>query len=356
MKRFMRCVIYATLVIFLVSMSLNYAEAIDVGFTSSSERILGIIDALRDVETNKDAWGLSMVDFEELRIGPAVNAYNHTESGFVCNNVMYPLMIGDELVLWAVPIGGQYQITNGLVSEVNECINKGDSFALVYDACNIYIYTGNQFCVLKETNIEIRDRTKSVIGRNTSADGVITTKLTESESLGYSNIARASSQTNVACNVSYVTQNPHNNLCWAATVACIVNYKSNTNLDAVTVAKRHFGNTNFDQGINPDALNLKLATYGFNYYIFTSYDTFEDEILTSLMADYPVGGSFDVINGGYHSTVIYGINVIAGRLQVMDPEFGMTTVVLQSDGKYRYVSNLHNTTLVLYGVTYDDGY
>ena len=41
---------------------------------------------------------------------------------------------------------------------------------------------------------------------------------------------------------------------------------------------------------------------------------------------------------------IYGINVIAGRIMIMDPEFGATTSYLSSNG-YTYVSSASGATL-----------
>jgi hypothetical protein len=67
------------------------------------------------------------------------------------------------------------------------------------------------------------------------------------------------------------------------------------------------------------------------------------------------GGVFDVVGGAYHATVIFGINVIAGRIQVMDPEFGSTTATLSSTGDYTYVSSYTNSTLVLYAISYGTG-
>lgn len=61
-----------------------------------------------------------------------------------------------------------------------------------------------------------------------------------------------------------------------------------------------------------------------------------------------------MINGNYHSSVIFGCNPIAGRIQVMDPEFGSTTAVLSSDNQYTYVSNYTNAQLVLHGIAYEE--
>ena len=91
------------------------------------------------------------------------------------------------------------------------------------------------------------------------------------------------------------------------------------------------------------------------YRFSTDYRNFENKIYQSICADYPVGGTFDVIGGAYHATVIFGVNVISGRIQVMDPEYGSTTATYSSNGVYTYVSSYANTTLELYGITYNTG-
>lgn len=68
-----------------------------------------------------------------------------------------------------------------------------------------------------------------------------------------------------------------------------------------------------------------------------------------------MGGTFAVLGGEYHASVIFDINIISGRIQVMDPAFGMTTANYSYQDSYSYTSSAHNATLVLYGVSYDTG-
>lgn len=317
-----------------------------------------LIDVLSEIDSQKDSWGLEDVDFNELNIGVPIQTYNYVEGAFVRSHDMYPLTADDRLVLWAIPINGQFQITSSLVSEINTSIDFNTPLALVYDASNAYIYSNQSFSILKYFNEEVESRGVLNTNARRAVQGIDTVSLSQNTSLGYernNQDMQRTTPTNFSCNVSYVTQHPYNNLCWAASVASIVNYVNGTSLDAATVAKKYYGNTNFDQSINRDNLTEKIQGYGLKYYRFSNYGDFDNKILSSICADYPVGGSFDVVEGAYHATVIFGINVIAGRIQVMDPEFGSTTAILSSDGNYTYVSSYANTTLVLYAISYDTG-
>lgn len=324
---------------------------------NQSERLL-LIDVLSEIDLQKDAWGLEDVDMNALHVGMPIRTYNYVKGMLERGYDMYPLTTDGLLVLWAIPINGQFQITNSLVSEINTLIDFNTPFALVYDASNAYVYSNQSLSILKqfEQNIDSRD----VINTKTklAVDGIDTMALSQNVYLDYENNnqdMQKSTLANVSCNVGYVTQNPYDNLCWAASVACIVNYKKGTSLTAATVAKKYYGNTNFDQAINRDNLTEKLRDYGLNYYQFSNYGNFDNKIFSSISAGNPVGGTFDVSDGAYHATVIFGINIIAGRIQIMDPAFGNTTATLSSTGDYTYVSSLTNSTLELYAISYDRG-
>lgn len=126
-------------------------------------------------------------------------------------------------------------------------------------------------------------------------------------------------------------------------------------MDAATVVKSYFGNTNFNQSIGADNLTEKIKDYGLNYYQFSNCGPFDSQILSSIIAGNPVGGSFAVVYGDFHAATIFSINVIAGRIQVMDPEFGSITAWLNDDYTYTYVSNYTNSTLNLYAISFDTG-
>ena len=351
-------ILSAVLVLALLLPSVLTVSASQTNFPlSQSERLL-LIDALSEIDLQKDSWGLENIDLNELNVGVPIPTYNYVEGMLERSHNMYPLTTDDLLVLLAIPINGQFQITNGLVAEINTLIDFNTPFALVYDANTAYIYSNQSLSILKHFDQEIGSRDVLNTDARLAVKGIDTVSLSQNTCLEYegnNQDMQRSTSANVYCNVSYVTQHPYDNLCWAASVACIVNYIKGTSLDAATVAKKYYGNTNFDRSISPENLVDKIKDYGLTYYQFSNHGDFDNKIFSSICADNPVGGSFDVIDGDCHASVIFGINVIAGRIQVMDPQFGSTTATLSSAGDYTYVSSYTNTTLVLYAISYDTG-
>ena len=326
-------------------------------FSVSHKNRLEIIDALADIEQSKQSWGLTEIDFTCFEIGQPIQTYNYTDSALEESNVLYPIISNGNLILWALPIGAQFQITNGLVKEVNTTVNQDQPFALVYDTDSVYMYSNDTLVLLKQTDQHIVSRNKINNVENVPLSKIKTTSLENTTPLEYKAYTRENVQTratNVSCNISYVTQNPYDKICWAAAIACISNYKNNTSLNAVTVAQNYYGMSDFNSGINVESFTTKIQDYGLPYYRDAFYGSFDNKIFNSLLADYPVGGAFDVINGAFHATTIFGINILSGRIQVMDPEFGSTTATLASS-QYSYVSPVHGTTLVLHAISYDDG-
>ena len=316
-----------------------------------------IVSVLADVEQSKQSWGLANADFTSFEIGNPIKTYNYADNALEESMILYPIMSNGELVLWAVPIEGKFQITNGLVKEIRMLVRRNQPFALVYDADSVYAYLNDNLALLRQSNQSVLSRDKINSVEDVSPYRIETARLDANIPLEYGTYMMNAEQTratNVSCNVSYVTQNPYNKICWAAAIACIANYKNNTNYTAVNVAQNRYGSNNFNQAINVEAFTVNIRRYGLPYYVDAYYENFDNKIYNSLLADNPVGGAFDVVESSFHATTIFGINILAGRIQVMDPEFGSTTATL-SGSRYTYTSVVHGTTLVLHGISYDEG-
>lgn len=252
------CVILTILSLLPYVLTANASEISSPVLESESK---AIIDVLADVESVKNIWGLADIDFSSLEISSPVYTYNYVDGILESGAAMYPIVAGERIVLFAVPNNGQFQITNGLTSEINKLINKDTPFALIYDDRNAYLYTDKQMHFLKSSGQKIDNRNELSMNTKPSTEEIKTTDLSRKVSLGYgSNMQKAQRNTNYnySCNVSYVTQNPYSNLCWAASVACIANYKNNSSLTAASVARAYYGNTNFDIPIEPNALRERL--------------------------------------------------------------------------------------------------
>lgn len=294
--------------------------------------------------------GLYDVNFSEITISNPVYTYEYTVEGLVQNNVMYPLKFNGNLVAWAIPLSdnsnSNYQITTALVNDVNLLLQDGTDFALIYDYDYCYLYNGSELFLLTETTYKVENRlmlnTDSVCVNDFN---IQLTNIADSTSLNYYSQPTTRAQTYYSCPVNFVSQNPPSLLCWAASIACVVNYKKGTTYTAVQVAQKHYGNTDFNKGLPlGDEDNILISDY-FLLYRYKNEVPGDGVIGKNIINDYPILATFKW-SDGYHLVVIYGINTISGYISIMDPEFGACSATI-SGSSYKYVSAYSGTTLTL---------
>lgn len=131
-------------------------------------------------------------------------------------------------------------------------------------------------------------------------------------------------QTYFSCDVKYVTQNPYNQICWAASTAMIVNYLKGTSYTAVDVAKAKLGN-DFNQGLDTDRVVVFMNdTYEIGY-SYHDIGPSEAAVLENIKAGYPLYASAS-INGSSHAVVIFAVNPVLGYFSFFDPLQGAVSV------------------------------
>lgn len=305
----------------------------------SEHELESISDALYGVEMQKERLGLSDVDFTDLQVGAPIQAYVYIEDSFEPKEVMYPITYDGELILWVINNEGQFQLTTALVNEVSSSINASTPFAIVYDRYRSYLYANESFTQLKPYAIEIPSRsvldTTNSVGIELSVNN-----LTPQTILDYSTFSTRA-QRYFECDVDYVTQNPYDHLCWAASCACIVNYCNGTNLTTYNVATNYYGFTDYNRGLLPIYGPDVLANYGLSY-TFKSQSPSGNTVLENIQAGYPLLTSWQSYGGVHHATCVYATDIMNGNIYVMDPEAGFTTATHFNDEYdgyiYRYYS------------------
>lgn len=327
-------------------------QAVTLESLLNCQQITSLMEILSDVECQKDVIGLAEINFATLEIGTAIQTYNYVDNTFEEARKMYPITYNNELVLWIIDNGGQFQVTTALVNEVNSTIESNIPFSIVYDRNSSYLYANDNFILLGSS--EIKDMTRAVLEPDSIMfkAGLKTTALTENVALGYeasthSDLVCASAYAESApiyyeCSVGYVGQSPYNNLCWAASVASIANYCNGTSLSAASVAQECYGTSNFDLPIFSFDAPTILSNYNLEYSYREAIPS-NNVIQENLMADYPIYSNFSTGTTG-HATVIYAINTRGGYIYIMDPEFGFTSI---GPSSYSYVSGLSGATLTL---------
>lgn len=308
----------------------------------------GINNALNAIEVTKRDFGLDQVDFSSIYAGEKALAYEYSGDGFEELYSFYPLFVDDDLVALAIsPDGEHYQIDTDLVAIIKTIAVS--EIALVYDCENCYLYTDGSFFVLREFEEDIVGRGK--LNVDIESESIYTTDLAPARSLGYMAPIQSRASYYASCSVTHVTQNPPSSICWAASVACIVNYCVGVNLTAVDVAKQYYGEDYNNSATTTQVVSLLSYTYGLYYQKDTTPT--DNEIYSSLSSDRPVYARFTWVNSSGvtkgHAVVIYFINTSSRYITVMDPEFGYKSAF--HDGTaYTYVSSYSGVTLTLESV------
>lgn len=320
--------------------------ALEVGSVLSAEESKALNEALQIASVYADD-----VDYASLSIGGPIQTYEYMNQSFVESIVMYPLTVEGKLVLLAIKNGDRFQITDALVDEINNVIDSSSRFTIIYDNKHCYLYVNNHFVLLCEDDDVAENRDALDVNGVLYNYAFATTTLADLIRWEYEEVPSARVQKYYGVSVSYVPQ-VYNHICWAATVAMIVNCVKETDLTAVKVARAVYSWEKFDYGLDRDKIPAVFAMYGLSY-------TYKDQIpndnmiLRNIMNGYPIYASFNKIetNTG-HAGVIYGVNVTAGYIQVMDPAFGSISATYDlNEGTYTYISAKNGVTHVLHSAS-----
>ncbi len=200
-------------------------------------------------------------------------------------------------------------------------VNDDMKFVFIYDYNNCYMYDGIHFYVLCEISIKTENREIINTERTYSFGNIKLNNFSNTYYLNYNtSTVQTRAQSYYSCGVSFVTQNPVSNICWAASTACITNYLLGGSRTAISVAQDYYGTSNYNQELSLDLQDDVLNSYGLNYSYRSQVPT-DGIIYKNITRDFPIQATF-VWNAGFHSVVIYGCNIISGYISVMDPEFG----------------------------------
>lgn len=344
MKKFMCLLISVILCLSLVVT----ASAETLSDSNSDPTSNAIASELAYYETDKSLIGMEGVDFNNLEIGEKIYVYEYLSSGFNEIASAYLIFEDDDIVTLAYDIGGnRYQFMTSLAQRIE--LADEEEFAIAYDKYGCYLYTGDSFVQISYTT-ELYVDTRDIVSNATTIQkaDMLLSDAYDSVALTYSTMAaNARVQTNFFCSLTYVTQNPHENICWAATIAMISNSVNDTSLSAVDVASAYYGE-NFNRTLSRTIVaNLMNNVYDLPY-TYRDQVPSDNAILWNIQNGFPIYASFQQAGSSVgHAGALYGVNVIAGRIVIMDPTFGSTTCYLNSDGDYYYVHSGTGATFVL---------
>lgn len=319
-----------------------------------------IIKALQLIEPIKENYGLTDADLENMKVGEPIKTYEYTNTGFSFIGNYIPLICDDRLTAWAVEINLEnkviYQISTAYINEIIEAVDRTAQFALIYDKNNCYLFDGIYLHKLGsfETVTGRSNLTKNALNASNvelnSLNKIYDLRYTH-ESVQYGLVLP---EETYKCNVNYVNQigYGYKSLCWAATIACIVNYIKGSNFTALTMAQANMSadNLNLDDGLEKGREEAILKKYGLSYTYREASVPSINIIKNNINNNMPLFSSFKH-STGRHACTIYGCSISNqdskyNCIYVMDPEFGSATAFYDS-GTYKYKSSYSGVNLAL---------
>lgn len=281
--------------------------------------------ALEDVATLRGTMGLENVDFTSLSLGTSIPTYEYVENSVNAMNISYyPIFHAEELVAFAMcdEFSGSFNIITALVPETKELISVNSSQAFVYDRDSCYLLVDGEYHHLVDSAMITESRND--IEECVPVDDVLCSEGNATQAIPFSGVMPLA--VTATCNVSFVSQNPPSNYCWAATVACIGNYLTGESYSAITIAKSYWG-ASYNYSLSPDkAMNVLKSKYNKEYTYNDCVPT-DSTLYNNLVAGYPLYGRMINPNTAQtHAVTIYAYSMTGGYISIMDPEYGSVVV------------------------------
>lgn len=290
-------------------------------------KISSLASTLCEIEANEFGVGLDGVDFSSLSICQPISFYEAINGSIKEIEPRYPILDQySNIRMLAYDIGAESMIvTTALAEPINDAVKRGNQIAVVYDSdgCCLLKRNGDLIRVGESSyTVSTRDSLKDSSTMDT--DKAIFSELDEISSIDAlaSSLSRSARS---AIQVGYVTQNPPSNICWAACVASIANYRNGGSKTAKSVAQAYYGSS-YNKALPNTMFPAVLSANGVSGYTHYSSWPSDSTVNSNLGSGYPLVGILSV-NGSTQSThavVVSGCTASISIL-VMDPEFGFTT-------------------------------
>ena len=312
--------------------------------------VAGVSKALQEAEELKSELGFSNINFKKLTFSDSIIAYDYTKDGFVYNSEFIPIKQENKLIGWVIKFSDDnntiYQFTDAFVDVIDDYVDDETKIAFIYDCNNCYVYDGNTLHMVAQSSVCMKSRSDITDLSEIDFSGIELGNYANTYTLQYiANNINSRAQAYIYCNVSFVSQNPPSNICWAASAACIVNYLRGYSLTAETVARYRFGE-NYDHSINSTLMDDVLNSYGLSYTYHGRVPS-DSVIYSNIYRGFPIMATFLCSTGG-HCVVVYGINITGGYITLMDPVSGFTRANYSSANGYTYYSAYSGMTLSFY--------
>lgn len=288
--------------------------------------------------------GFESTDIGTFSIGESIPTYEYVNGSLVHTSFyMYPIFSNGNLLFFAIEIFGEgsgdvsWQLTPCYVDDISKYENSAEPIALIYDTSNCYIVSDDSanliytFCEPVSNRSEFTDETQ--VCAVVAASGI-----SQGEVIASQTITSITAKAGVMLNkVPFIGQSPFKNLCWAASVAMVGQYKTGSKQLVSYIAQQVYPIGNFDLTLDltgTRGILNKIYSIGYNNYSESAVPS--DDLMTRNLAN-----SNPLItrwsgSSKSHCMVIRGIESSPASVYIVDPEVGYATVQKKS-GKYQYV-------------------
>jgi len=332
------CAVFIAVLLLLSSVGSVSATAF------SSETSSGIIEAIRAAEGIKTELGLSHLNFEDFSVGNPIPVYDYKDGSLVKSGDYYPLFIDNELTAFAIQImmdnAVTYQFSTTYVSDIHRLrIGNNTPYAFIFDCDATYLYYNENIIQIKISGTYHAERGNLEECSPALFTGITLQNMAHSTSVGYINqpLNVRSLNTYIRCEVDFVPQNNYD-ICWAASIACIVNYLNTQDYTAYDVATDYYGQY-FNQGLAQyQEVNI-LRSYGINYASVAKKNGQNAQFSLfkyNIERYYPIYAYF-MHSGGDHACVVYGVEDTAKYVYIMEPNTGFVTLSYSTSNGYYFM-------------------
>ncbi len=309
-------------------------------------KIASLGSTLNGIEANKLGTGLEDVDFSSLSICQPISFYEAVDGSLREIEPRYPILDQNaDIRMFAYDIGAESMVvTTALAQQINNAISDEDGIAVAYDSDGCYLLRSNgelDNIGTSSYTVSGRDSIKNISTIDVS--GVTFTTIDEIRSIDALAASMSRSARSIL-QVGYVTQNPPSNICWAACVASIANYRNGGSRTAKSVAQAYYGSS-YNRSLPNTQFPSVLSANGVSGYTYYSSWPADGIVNSNINAGYPLVGILSV-NGNTQSThavVVRGCTIFI-EIYVMDPEFGFTTAA-KLGTSYAYSSGYSGAAL-----------
>jgi len=367
MKKRIVSFVLALMMCFSLSMTAFAAEANQL---TDQEFIASKISELIPAFLTATEFGVTEENYENLYVGNPITAYTYTNGENTGSYLQYPIIFENLHVKEIIGLARVIEHENGertidygvnCAPQIQDYLETSEntSFALLYSENGVSIATASS-----QTMVKVYETT-SLARMNAISLEEVDYALTDLEAIEKIEVPTATFATRAvehnSLNIEHISQG--GTTCWAACVACIMNYYYGTDFDSLDVLLQASDAgiiTTGSSGLTISETKLVFESYTNEYGIsctkkptYFSYSTLKSYINDDTL--FWARGSKTTGSGAGHAIVPYGYYYSGSGskyMYYMEPNTGLKTAAFPSSGAIVFTNDASNFALDSYLICY----